>query len=750
MTTRLQNEAEGTSGDSGQAADMGLGAKDFNKAFEIVASFYGRPSSETVLFSGLPLDLPHPSTQQVERVAARIGLEVEWHDKLPTVLTKQELPLLVFMKSGKVVPLLEEVGENEFTTDTNSTGDANRVALGQFLKSDIAGVISFSVVYVNSSDRANISDAQSIEKKHWLRATLATLWRPYSNVALAALFINFLGLVTPIFVMNVYDRILPNQAISSLWVLGIGVMVALLFDLLLKTARSAIIDHTGKEADQKLSYLLFEKVLNSKLSSKPESTGEFSSRIGQYEFVREFFTSNTLSSLIDTVFIFVFFAVIYIIAGWVVLVPIVAFFATLIIGIIAQQRIKSKVARAANEAAQRNALLVESIGALENIKSMRAETQLLRKWTELTKKASRTSESIKQISAGASNSTQFVQQMVTVGLVISGAYAFANGEITTGAIIATVMLSGRAVAPLAQITMTLSRLHQAMLSLRILDDIMSKPEDIPSSAGFVNREVTNGSLEAKSLEFIYPETDHKVITDMNFSIRPGERVGIIGKIGSGKTTFGRLVCNLYEPSNGRLLIDGVDMRQYHPHEVRKAVSFAGQTAELFMGTLKENLLVAKPDATDKELIEVATKTGLDEFVSRHPKGFDMPVGERGDRLSGGQKQSVIIARLLLTDPKIVFLDEPSGSMDLASERILMKTLASSFSKETTLIISTHRYSMLELVDRLMVLDNGRLIADGPKDIVLKQLAERASKADPSLKAKVARVNPQPIVTERVS
>lgn len=694
----------------------------FLHAIQAVVGFFGRPNSETVLFSGYPIDLQSPTFDQIDRAAARSGLNAERIDSAADKLTDADLPALIICPGGQAVALLTKTGRNQFQTPN---GDITRKQL-RALKTEM--VLSFSAVYLNSSDRADVTGHQEYENKHWLRSALAPFWKSYINVAIAALFINFIGLATPIFIMNVYDRILPNQATSSLWVLAAGVSAALAFDLLLKKSRAAIIDYTGREADRKLAYTLFEKVLHSRLSHRPASTGEFASRIGQYEFVREFFTSNTISVLIDSTFVFVFLAVIYYLTGWIAVIPAIAFVLVVIVGLIAQHRIGKRVARAANEAAERNALLVESVSTIETVKALRAEAHLLRKWALLTNNSSKTSEDIKQISSGAANTTSFIQQMVSIGIVVSGAYAFAAGDISTGAIIATVMLSSRAVAPLGQISMTLARVRQVILSLRILGAIMIQPEDRPLSTGFVNREVRSGQIKLDAVEFVYPNTDNAVLSDVNLNIKEGERVGIIGKIGSGKTTLGKLLGGLFEPSSGRLLLDGIDIRQYHPHEVRKAVAFVGQASDLFTGTLKENLLIAKPGATDEEIINAAQKAGVDEFASRHPRGFDMPVGERGDQLSGGQKQAVTIARLLMNQPKVVFLDEPSGAMDMASERKLVASLKKSFLPETTLIISTHRYSLLEMVDRIIVIDNGRIVGDGPKETVLAELAKRAQAA----------------------
>ena len=702
---------------------------DFRSSFRKLAAFLGRPVSDNVLFSGVPAEnLIDPTHEEVVRLSERIGLDAAEHPAKALKLGNIELPAIVVFPNGRALPLLEHVEPNAYRIG---------FAIGDVIDADTivrlrpARVFAFTVTYINASEQASVGLAAEVERRHWLVSTIMPFWRTYLQVALAAFFINIIGLVSPLFVMNVYDRVLPNEAIATLWVLAAGVTLAFLFELLLKTARASLIDYAGRKADIRLSHMLFDKILNSSLSARPLSTGEYASRVTQYEFVREFFASNTVATLIDSVFVFVFLAVIYMVAGALVLIPAVAFLLALIIGLVAQHRIGRRVATAANESARRQALLVETLSTIETVKSLRAEASLLRRWQELTKHATRTSEEIKHISSSASNATQFVQQLVTVGIVIAGTYAFSEGSISMGAIIATVMLSGRTLAPLGQIAMTLARFRQATSSLRIIDEIMKQPEDRPQTAGFVNRQIRLGSIVFDNVGFAYPGTEHNVVNGLGFSIRPGERVGIIGRIGSGKTTVGRLLGALYVPASGSILIDGVDIRQYHPAEVRTAVAVAGQSADLFSGTVKENLLLGRADASDEEILEVAQATGVEAFVSRHPRGFDMPVGERGNNLSGGQKQALTIARLLLSRPKIVYLDEPSGAMDLATERLLLSRLKTAFAPEVTVIISTHRHSMLELVDRLIVLDQGRVIADGPKARVIEALQRGAVASDAS-------------------
>lgn len=701
----------------------------FKLIFQAIARYFNRPTSPVVLFSGVFYGKdPAVGFSQIERVSDRVGLKVTATKPRDFKQGRIECPAIIQVKSGEFIGLISKDRKGAFNVVIGDTGEEATLTLETILKLGLKSCYSFAANYSNSHQRADLRGPREIERSHWFFGTLRLFWRGYIYVALATLFVNSLGLATPLFIMNVYDRILPNKATSSLIALAVGVGLALLFDFLLKVARGKIIDQTGRALDQKISTHVFDKVLYSSLSSRPASTGEYANRVSQLEFVREFFASNTISTIIDALFVFIFLLVIYYIADWLFVIPLIAFVISILVGLVAQYRIGVRVARAANEVAERQALLVETISTLETVKALRGEAPLIHKWSQLTQRGSKTTTEIKQISSNAANTTQFVQQAVSVAIVIAGAYQFSLGAISTGAIIATVMLAGRTVAPLSQITLTLARFRQAMLSLKILNEVMKQPEDRPNNAGFVNRDINNGSFAFKDVSFRYPGSDSDVIQKLSFSAQPGERIGIIGKIGSGKTTVGRLLANLYEAQDGRILIDGIDVRQYHSASVREAVAFSSQSTDLFSGTLKENLQISNPDATDEELIQAAKKTGVDDFASRHQRGYDMPVGERGNELSGGQRQAVAMARILLSKPKIIFLDEPSGAMDLATERQLMTTLANAFEKDVTLVISTHRHSLLDLIDRLIVLDNGRVLADGPKDKVLQALAAKANSA----------------------
>jgi ATP-binding cassette subfamily C protein LapB len=489
-----------------------------------------------------------------------------------------------------------------------------------------------------------------------------------------------------------------------------------------------LIDSAGRRADVLLASRIYEQVLGIEMSNKPPTTGSFASHLKEFESVREFFTSSTIASFTDMAFFGIFLFVIYQVGGVMVAVPAVAAAVLIIMGLAFQIPLRRAAEKNSVETAQRHSLLVESISSLETVKTIRGESHLQRIWESLVGMTAQTVERVRQLNATLANMSSLIQQLVTVGVIVVGAYLFDEGNISTGAIIASVMLASRAVAPLGQFAIVLARSQQSLVSLRSINKIMAMEVERPFGKKFISEPITKCLIQFQNVVFAYPGSGTPAINGINLTIRPGEKVGIIGKIGSGKTTVGRLMTKLYEPQEGAILIDGIDMRQYHPHEIRRVIGLLGQDSELFHGTVRSNILMANPRATDEKLLNVCRLAGVDDFVRRHPKGFDMPVGERGQALSGGQRQSVALARLLINDPQVIFLDEPSSAMDLASERLLIEQLKRSLRADQTIIVSTHRYSMLDLVDRLIVLSNSKIAADGPKEQVLEALKKQSSAA----------------------
>ncbi|MFQ5626308.1 MAG: type I secretion system permease/ATPase, partial [Methyloligellaceae bacterium] len=553
------------------------------------------------------------------------------------------------------------------------------------------------------------------------------LWPAYLQVLVAAALINILALAAPLFIMNVYDRVLPNKAIPTLWVLAIGVILAILFDFILKMLRNGLIGNAGRRADVLLASRLFSHVLNLDLSKRPMKTGEFANQLRDFEIVREFFTSNTVVNLTDFIFIWLFIFIIFQIAGILALAPAVAVIAVLLVGLLLQFPLRRIVGQAQSEATHRHSLLIEALTGLETIKTSRAESQFQDQWEQFVGRNARTAEKLRSISAFGTNFTALAQQLVTVGVVIIGVYMFDQGEVSPGAIIASVILAGRAVAPLGQIAATIGRSQQAIFSLRTLNQVMSVPGEDAGQERHLNRKMAAGSVVFDKVSFTYPGAECPAVNEFSVKIRPGERVGIIGRIGSGKTTLGRLIARLYQPTEGSLLLDDVEIRQYHSNEVRRRVAFVSQDSSLFHGTVRDNIVLGTPNISDDLVLRAADLAGVSEFVKLHPQGFNMPVGETGRFLSSGQRQTIALARAFLSDPLIVFLDEPSGSMDPASEQALLERLRTAFRPDQTLIVTTHRMAILALVSRLIVIENGRVVADGPRDIVLEALRTKADK-----------------------
>jgi len=680
---------------------------------------WNRPISADVLTAGLPLEDGRLTLALLPRALQRIGLTAKQKTMALRDLAEFDMPAIISGRRGELLVLVERVSRHRIRCfDPRSGGEVTISGASREWRFRHRLLLIKPIIEegVESSDEEGRP-----RERHWLREAVSGHWTSLGYVLLAATFINIFAVAMPLFSLNVYDRVLPNKAISTLWVLAIGLTTVFLFDFLLKIARGALIDHAGRQIDFRLSSVLFDRVLNTSVAARPGSTGAFVNRIAQYEVLRDFFTSQTVVMFVDILFMGVFVYVIATLIGWVVIFPVlagvIAIVGTLLIGM----RSGAAVQSALRESSQRNSILVETLSAPQTVKAARAEGQFLRKWESTIFASSETQSKIKWYQSLATQLTATVSQLATIGIMIGSTYSFAEGQVTMGAIVASMMLSNRVIAPIAQISAAVLRTRSAMEAYASLQSIMKLPDERTVRKSFVSRSVTRGQIEFRKVRFAYPGIEHYVLDQVSFSIAPGEKVGIIGRIGSGKTTIGRLLVNFYGASEGEILIDGVSIKQYHPAELRRQVGLVLQDPELFNGTIKENIVLSDPTAGDERLVEVARRTGVEEFVSRHPLGYDMPVGERGFLLSGGQRQAVALARTMLTDPRILFLDEPSSSMDLATERQLIGHLSRTLAADHTVLIATHRFSLLQLVTRIIVVDNGRIVADGPRDAVLAQL-----------------------------
>ena len=571
---------------------------------------------------------------------------------------------------------------------------------------------------------ARASKIKLIEQKQWFWGTLAHFLPIYKHVVGASLLVNLLAICGPLFFMTVYDRVVPNKATTTLWMLASGIILAYIFDFLLRNLRGYFVDVAGKNADVILASQIMRHVLSMRLDVKPDSAGSLANNLREFESLRDFFGSTTLMTLVDLPFLFVFVAIIFFIGGPLGVVPLLAIPIVVGAGIFLQRPLQNVTEKGFKENMQKNALLYEVMGGLEAIKATMAEGRIQHAWENVVGLSASSNAHTKGMANLSMTLTMIVTQLVSISLIIWGVYRINEGLLTMGGLIAANMLSGRAMAPLSQIASMLSRLQQSRMALLSLDQIMSLETEEPENGEYIEFGYLEPTLTLEDVSFKYPNTERHALDRVNLRINPGEKIGIIGRMGSGKTTFGRLCVGFYRPLEGAVKFGGVDIRQMDTVALRSRVGYVAQDNYLFYGTVRENISFGALEADDRMILRAANIAGVTDFVKNHPAGFGMPVGERGMSLSGGQRQSVAIARALLHDPDILILDEPSSNMDNAAEHNLKMRLQNAFGKDKTLILITHRFSMLTLVDRLIIIDGGKILADGPRDQVLRAISQQ--------------------------
>lgn len=567
---------------------------------------------------------------------------------------------------------------------------------------------------------------------HWLFSTLWRYRRYYRSAAIGAVLINVLALASIFFTMNVYDRVVPNQAYVTLWSLGIGVTLAMVFEAVARYLRAYLLDIAGKKADLVLGALLFRQALAIQLEHKPASSGAFANQLREFESVREFTTSATLATLSDLPFVLLFVAVIFAIGGPLGWVPLLLIPIILLISIAIQWPLARTMRENLRESSLKQGLLIEAVEGLETLKATGGQSFMQRRWEHFCALASNTALKSRLLNNTATGAFTFFQQFQTVALIITGVYLIDDGTLSMGALIATVMLAGRATAPLGQVVGLAVRLQSAKAALESLNRLMAMPTDRDPAVHYLPRPESSGQLILKGITFSYPappmQPNPPVLENITFSIQAGERVAIVGRIGSGKSTLLRVMARLYQPVSGQMFSDGLDVRQIDPADWCQAVGYVGQEARLFYGSLRENVMIARPQASADELLHILRLTGLDQVAARHPLGINLPIGERGEGLSGGQRQLVSLARSLLAQPKLLLLDEPTSAMDAQTEALFMGHLQRATAGQS-LVLVTHRPSLLAMVSRIIVVEDGKIVADGPKEQVLAKLAAKPVKPE---------------------
>jgi len=686
---------------------------------ETLTKLLGQPTSGSALKAGLPLEHGLLTPALFVRAAARANLSAKLAHKKLTDISQFTLPCVLMLQGDKACLLVDADPENNsYEVIFPETGRGAVLLTQEDLQSLYAHVCIF-VKKMYRYDQRSI-DLIVDKPRAWFWGTIKKSWPLYIQVALAAVFINLFAIASPLFTMNVYDRVVPNSAIETLWVLAIGILLVFLFDFILKTLRVYFVDTAGKKADILMGSRIFENIMQMQLSSRPLSSGGFANEVREFETLREFFSSATLVAMIDLPFVLLFLLIIYWIGGPVVYVPMLSI--PLILGgaFLLHTPLTAWVRRTFREGAQKHSLLVEAISGLETIKSFGAEGRMQRNWERFVAESANSSKALKFFAALAMNYSALIQQMSYIFVVIVGVYLIAEGELTMGALIATSILSARALAPLAQMVSLLTRFNHSMVALKALDDIMNLPSERPRGKAFLHRPSLKGEIEYRNIDFSYPAQEDLALQKFSLKIKAGERLAFLGRIGSGKSTIERLTLGLYTPQKGSVIIDGTDIRQIDPADLRHNIGYVPQDIYLFFGSVRENITFGSRDVDEEDFMHAAEISGTLDFVRHHPQGFDMPVGEGGSMLSGGQRQAIAIARALVRNPSIFIMDEPTAMMDNASEARLTARL-NEYLKDKTFILITHRVPLLRLVDRLVVLDSSRLIADGPKEKIMEML-----------------------------
>lgn len=677
---------------------------------------HNKPVSTKLLISFLPAGEGTLRPMACIRAAQEAGMDASVMSRTLDQISPLTLPCILLLKNDRCC-VLTRLGDEELEVLFPETGMAPQTVSRERMAEEHLGYTFFGKPRARLDKRA--SEIKLLKAKRWFWDTLLHYLPIYRHVVGASVVVNMLAMVGPLFFMNVYDRVVPNKATDTLWVLAVGITIAYIFDFLLRNLRSYFVDAAGKSADVILASRLMHHVLGMKLDAKPDSTGSLVNNLREFESLRDFFGSTTLLALVDLPFLLIFLVIIGLLGGPLVVIPLLAIPIVIGGGLFLQLPMQRTAEKGFKENMQKNALLVEIVNGLETIKTSMAEGRVQDTWERVVGQSAASNCASKRMANLSITLTMLTTQVVSVGIIIWGVYRIPD-ELSMGGLIACNMLAGRAMAPLSQVAGMLSRLQQSRMALKSLDELMKIPLERDDETSYVEFGRLEHSITFEKLSFKYPNSERSALEDLNIHIRAGEKVGVIGRMGSGKTTFGRFCLGLYQPTDGAVKLGGVDLRQLDPTDLRSRIGYVSQDNYLFYGTVRENISFGSVNPDDRTILRAASIAGVTDFVRAHPAGFGMPVGERGMSLSGGQRQSVAIARALLQDPDILILDEPTSNMDNNSELMFKRRLGSVMGNKTVVLI-THRLSLLDLVDRLVVMDSGRIIADGPKNAVLAAL-----------------------------
>ncbi|ERK18630.1 ABC transporter [Pantoea sp. AS-PWVM4] len=685
---------------------------------------HGKSASEDVLYAGLPRG-ERLTPDIAVRMLEQAGIQAGWVERDILMLSESLYPLIITNKRGEYC-ILQEKQDKQYTLLSPADGQIRHLS-AETMAEEVAGFALLSKVKIQPTARGEKDILPEIDQTgHWLFSNLWRYRQYFYSAALAALLANILTLSTTFFTMNVYDRVVPTGAYATLWSLAIGVLIAISFEFTAKQIRSWLVDSAGKKADLVVGSLLFRKTLAIRMECKPRSAGSFANQLREFESVRDFLSSATLATLSDLPFCLLFIAIMFAIGGPLAFIPMMAIPVIIIAAVAIQWPLSRYMKENISEISQKQGLVIETIVGLETLKAAKGEGVMQKRWNDFSALAAASSMKTRYLSTLTSNFVSYVQQICTVLIVLWGVYLIHAGDLTMGSLVGMVILSGRSLSPLAAVVGLAIRYQQAKTALISLNQLMAMPTERDQQAHFLPSPPLKGEIALRQVGFHYPKTGiqepEKILHPLNLNIRPGERVAILGTIGSGKSTLLKLLARLYLPTAGKMTMDGLDVNQIDPADWRSACGYVCQDNRLFQGTLRENIIMGNPAVSTERFLQVAALAGIDAIARRHPAGYDMPIGEMGQGLSGGQKQQVSLARCLLLDPAIMLMDEPTSSMDSNSEAQFIARLREVI-QQKTLVVVTHRIPVLSLVDRIIVLEDGRILADGPKAQIMAKLSQ---------------------------
>jgi ATP-binding cassette, subfamily C, bacterial LapB len=687
------------------------------EALVYLARAHGTQVSREGLTAGLPLHQGRLTPSLVARAAERAGLDTRLVECPLAALAEETLPAILLLEDEDACVLLTLDGSAARIVGTRGTEETVTLAA---LQQRYIGSAILSRARYEFDERA--PELGKIPSRHWFVSAMARHVPLYRDVMVAAAMVNLFALGLPLFTMNVYDRVVPNRAVETLWMLAAGLVLLLLAEFVLRSMRGYFLDLASKRVDVDMSAYIMERVLGMRLEARPASVGSLAANLRSFETVRDFITSATITGLIDLPFTALFLIVIAWIAWPMVLPALVGMLVVLLYATLVASRMHELSETTYRAAAMRNSSLVESLVGLESVKAHGVEGVMQSRWERSANYLAERGAQLRLLAASTLHVALLAQQLTAVSVIVIGVYLISSVQLSLGGLIACSMLTARALAPMSQIAGLMAQYHHARTALRALEEIVERPVERPAGAHFLSRQSFRGEIEFRDVSFAYPNSETSALRGVSFRIAAGEKVAILGRTGSGKSTLLRLMLGLYRPISGAVLIDGIDLRQLDPGELRRNVGYVPQDIMLFYGTLRENLTIGAPQVEDADIMRATELGNLAELVNLHPKGIDMPVGERGESLSGGQRAGVAIARAVINKPPILLLDEPTGSMDHSSEEAV-KTRLREFALDRTMVIVTHRTALLELVDRIIVTDNGKIVADGPKASVVEALQQ---------------------------